>query len=100
MKATLTFNLPEEHEEHEDAINGSKYKYQLDEVGNTVFRPARKHGYSDNRIQKLMEALDTLSEKYGAEVGLEKSEYGSTPGGTELIGLLESLFYSVKNDEV
>ena len=100
MKATLSFNLPEEREEHEDAINGGKYKYQLEDVGNTVFRPARKHGYSDQRIQKLMEALDTLSEKYGAEVGLEKNEWGSTPGGTELISMLEALFYEVKNDEV
>lgn len=99
MKATLTFNLPEDHEEHEDAMNGSKYKYILDEVGNTVFRPARKHGYPDARIQKLMEALDTLSEKYGPEVGLELGEWGTAPGGTELVSMLEDLFYSVKNEE-
>ncbi len=100
MKASLTFNLPEESEEHQDAINGSKYKYQLDEVGNHVFRPARKHGYPDTRIQKLMEALDTLADKHGAEVGLVPNEWGSTPGGTELISMLEALFYEVKNDEV
>lgn len=55
MKAILEFNLPEEREEHTEALNGWKYKLQLDEVWDKVFRPAYKHGYLDDEINKLLE---------------------------------------------
>ena len=61
MKATLTFNLPEENEEFQDAQNGTKYRQQLDNVWMYVFRPYHKHGYVD---QKLNELLDTEQGKY------------------------------------
>jgi hypothetical protein len=54
MKAILEFNLPEEAEEHSDALNGYKYRYALDEVYERVFRPSRKHGYGDPEINELL----------------------------------------------
>jgi hypothetical protein len=54
MKGILEFSLPEEAEEYNDAINGSRYKYALDEVYEQVFRPSRKHGYSDLEINELL----------------------------------------------
>ena len=45
MKATLTFNLPDEEEQFSDAINGSKYKEFKEEVWNSIFRGRHKHGY-------------------------------------------------------
>lgn len=32
MKATLEFNLPEEQQEHYDAVNGGTYKHCLTEI--------------------------------------------------------------------
>jgi len=44
MKAILEFNLPEEKEDHLDALNGSRYKCQIDTLYNEVFRPHIKYG--------------------------------------------------------
>jgi hypothetical protein len=44
MKSTLTFNLPEEKEELNDALNGGKYKAALDTLYDDVFRPHLKYG--------------------------------------------------------
>lgn len=53
-KAMLSFTLPEEREEFEDAQNGWKYKNQVEEIWNQVFRPYYKHGYSDQELNKLL----------------------------------------------
>ena len=42
MKSMLKFNLPEEREEFDAAINGGKYKGMLDDIHN-VFRTYRKY---------------------------------------------------------
>jgi hypothetical protein len=57
MKATLTFNLPEEQEEFQNAVDGTKNKYIIDEIYQHVFRPAFKHGYN-SRYGKLQELSD------------------------------------------
>ena len=44
MKAILNYNLPEEREEFETALNGWKYKLTLDEMWDVLFRPRHKHG--------------------------------------------------------
>ena len=43
MKTTLNFNLPEEREELNDALNGSKYKSRIDTLYDEVFRPHLKY---------------------------------------------------------
>lgn len=58
MKVLLRFDLPEDKEEYEDAMNGSRYKCQLDDVWNNVFRPSRKHGYSNTRLNELLDKPD------------------------------------------
>lgn len=74
MKASLVFNLPEEQEEFNDAINGTKYKVQIEDIWNEVFRPFYKHGYRDEKLNELlsneagsyiMEALVQLYKKVG-----------------------------------
>lgn len=70
MKAIIEFSLPEEREEHEDALRGSEYKYKLDEIWNKVFRPRHKHMYNDAELNKLLESdeanrlMDILEELY------------------------------------
>lgn len=44
MKSTIKFNLPEEREELNNALNGSRYKARIDTLYDRVFRPHIKHG--------------------------------------------------------
>lgn len=43
MKTTISFDLPEEQEELNDALNGGKYKARIDTLYNDVFRPHLKY---------------------------------------------------------
>lgn len=43
MKTTISFNLPEEREELDAALNGSKYKVRIDALYDDVFRPHLKY---------------------------------------------------------
>lgn len=52
-------------------------KCALQDIAQLVFRPARKHGYEDSNINKLLEDTDQ---------------------GRELVSALESLFYHIIND--
>lgn len=56
MKAILEFNLPEEKEDHLDALNGSRYKCRIDTLYDEVFRPFFKYGI------RITPALDELTE--------------------------------------
>ena len=43
MKTTLEFDLPEEKDQLENAINGSLYKARIDTLYTDVFRPHLKY---------------------------------------------------------
>ncbi len=55
MKAILEFNLPEERDEFKQAQKAADFHAALWDIQQKVFRPARKHGYSDTQIQALAE---------------------------------------------
>ena len=57
MKATLTFTLPEEQEEFNYASKGHAAFVVLAELGNKLFRPARKHGYDNAQINELIDKI-------------------------------------------
>lgn len=84
MKATIEFNLPEESEVFESAIRATDYKLALWDISQEIFRPARKHGYSDEKIQKLLQTIDEC-----VSTVMENGQ------GTDLIGLLEERFYEI-----
>lgn len=44
MKSIIEFNLPEEREELNDALNGSRYKARIETLYDKVFRPHLKYG--------------------------------------------------------
>lgn len=92
MKATLTFNLPEEESEFQTAVKASDMSLALWEIAQEIFRPARKHGYSDQRIQNLAKHLDVLADK-AAGIPFDSPE--TSPGATELIAMLEEKFYAI-----
>ena len=57
MKATLTFNLPDDEESFNYAVKGAEAHFALSDVRDEIFRPARKHGYGDLQINALMDKL-------------------------------------------
>lgn len=77
-KAKLEFKLPEEQEGFNDALNGSDYKVQLEDVWNNVFRPHYKHGYPDQELQQLIddnyEVADKIIEKL-SEIFISYTDY-------------------------
>ncbi len=56
VKVLIEFNLPEDAEEHETVLKAGNYRNALFDIRNLVFRPARKHGYSEEMLQNLTKA--------------------------------------------
>lgn len=61
-EATITFTLPDESTEFQTAVDSSAMAAAIFDIRNHVFRPARKHGYEDRRIQELLEKLGSDGE--------------------------------------
>lgn len=57
-KAIIEFNLPEENDDYELAVNASKMYCILWDLRQNVFRPARKHGYSNPVIQAMISRIN------------------------------------------
>lgn len=58
MKATLEFQLPEEEQEHLDAINGTKWKVVLMDFDETLRRYI-KHGHSFVSVEDCLDSLQS-----------------------------------------
>lgn len=56
MKASLTFELPEEREEHECALRGAEYLGRLDAVDNYC-RSLIKHEELDDKTVEILERV-------------------------------------------
>lgn len=93
-KAILEFNLPEESVELDMAINAGNLQAAIWDVSQEVFRPARKHGYSDSTLQRLVEQLDVIVDAVEKADDWPTDEYGPM-NATDLIGLLEKRFYDI-----
>ena len=74
MKATLVFDIPEEQEEFNLAVKAGNLSLTLWDVRQEVFRPARKHGYSDPELAALI---------------------SKHPEAAEIVGKLEDLFNAI-----
>ncbi len=95
MKAILEFNLPEEQEEYEITRQAGKMHSAFWTIGNEVFRPARKHGYSDQRLHDLIHFLDQAAAALGtSEEKWPSDEYGPL-NATDLIYLLEQKYHDI-----
>lgn len=64
----------------------------IHEIGQEVFRPARKHGYPDQDIENLVNKLDDLAND---DAGIPKDASNHAPGATDLIAKLEEKFYAI-----
>lgn len=83
MKVTIEFD---NEEDAVTALNGWKLRAAMDEIGNDVFRPARKHGYADEKINEIIAHLEALCEENKSPEELS---------AVHLISLLERKFYSI-----
>jgi hypothetical protein len=68
MKTTISFTLPEEQEELNDALKGSLYKARIDELYDQVFRPHLKYdkpiiGTGSELSEKQQEVIEALWKK-------------------------------------
>lgn len=95
MEAILKFNLPEETSEFETAVKAGAMAGAIHEIGQNVFRPARKHGYPNQKIQDLITHLDKLANQ---AAGISEESYESADGATELVSMLEQMFYDILNE--
>ena len=68
MKAILEFDLDDvdDRQAFDDAVNGTKYKIQIDEIWERLFRPSYKHGYDNELLNKgeSYQVIDTLARMY------------------------------------
>lgn len=60
MKTTISFDLPEEREELNDALNGGKYKARIDTLYDKVFRPHMR--YSKPLLAKDETSMQELTD--------------------------------------
>jgi hypothetical protein len=67
MKATLNFDLedPQDKIELERALKAIDAFLVLREIQQQIFRPARKHGYSNKTLRDLVEGNDKAVELIG-----------------------------------
>lgn len=75
MKTIIEFDNDTESEQLDRALKADEFVFALEEISNEVFRPARKHGYQDEEIRGLMDAIG--------------------PEANELVSLLEKKFYDI-----
>lgn len=77
MLAILKFNLdnPDDKIVFETMQQATQMQIALEDIRQEVFRPARKHGYGRQDIQKLIDKIG--------------------PDATELISLLENVFNEI-----
>ncbi len=62
-KMKLEFDLNEPHEKNEAkrAVHATEAYTALRDIADYIFRPARKHGYPDQDLQKLVETTDSFA---------------------------------------
>lgn len=90
MKAVLEFDLSDEDDKelHSMAVRSQDAFRVLSEIRDQIFRPARKHGYDDKKLQKLIDNSGTF----------DHPDYGELSVGPEIIEILEDKFSQLLNE--
>lgn len=74
----ITYNLPEEDAEMHLALKAAAYQHALYRVAQEIFRPARKYGYDNAKLQEIMDA---------------------NPASFEIVGMLEDMLHEIVSEE-
>jgi hypothetical protein len=85
-KITLTVEA-DDMDELKGLVNYKAAHMALWEISQEIFRPARKHGYSDNRLNTLLESTRPMKE--------DGEEF---PSGYEVVSKLEEKFYEILSE--
>lgn len=80
--ATLKYKLPDEDYEFYCATNGANALLALWDIQQEIFRPAKKHGYPDPKLHKL----------------IEEAPEGQGDNICEAISILEDKFHEILNE--
>ena len=62
MKATLTFNLPEDQVEYEYTLNAARYKDALSEIMNMMRKKDKWNNYDRMTAEVIAELYDEMCE--------------------------------------
>jgi hypothetical protein len=62
MKATLTFNLPDEQVEYNYTLNAARYKDALEDMMDFIRREYRQREYNNETTETLAFLIDTFTE--------------------------------------
>ena len=89
-KAILEFDLPDEREEFELAVNANNLATALFSIHQEIWRPAYKHGYADSEISTLIEKINNA-----LDLGQVKNADGSNTSAEDLIGLLSKKYHDI-----
>ena len=95
QKITISYTMPEDREDFHAALKGSASMAAMETISNEVFRPARKHGYNNAKIQSTLEALNQLVDQVDLPENWPNDEWGQPCDATHLISLLEKQFYNI-----
>jgi hypothetical protein len=98
QKITISYQMPEDREDFTAALKGSAAFAALETISNEVFRPARKHGYNDAKIQIVLDTIDQLIDQLELPDNFPKDEWGNKVDATHLVSLLEKRFSNILQD--
>lgn len=66
MKATITFTLPEENQEHQDALNGTRWRCLVAEL-DAYLRAIEKHGQDQSEAAFAAKIRSKIHEAINAD---------------------------------
>jgi hypothetical protein len=68
IEVTIRFTgetVSEVQEEAQNALKASDYLRALQDIRQEIFRPARKHGYPDTKLNELLNGDENVAEAIG-----------------------------------
>ena len=74
MKATLTFNLPDEENEHKQAVEGARWEAAMWTILERNLRPWLKYGHT---FKTPTEALEAVRNKIIEELDRQNLSFGN-----------------------
>lgn len=71
-KVTIEFDIQDQHDDIcvRRALNADEAYFALSDIRNEIFRPARKHGYSDREIEAIFD-----EEKHGHLIAMLEKKF-------------------------
>lgn len=95
VRLRFDLNDPDDRNEHKRMLNATAAYITLHEIGEQIFRPARKHGYDDRELEKLIAACPCVKEDGSIS---NEDDIDAYNAGAEIVSKLEATFYEILKD--